>query len=74
MLLWNAISPLVYQYEPVTNAWGFSSSTGAPDPRTQGSAVWTGTRFIVWGGQAWVNSTPVNSGGQWRPLSLYVKN
>jgi len=37
-------------YDPGGNAWTGISPTGAPTSRTFHTAVWTGTRMIVWGG------------------------
>jgi len=38
-------------YDPRTDQWSAMSSTGAPSPRSQHAAVWTGTQMIVYGGQ-----------------------
>jgi N-acetylneuraminic acid mutarotase len=37
-------------YNPATDTWRPMSSVGAPSPRSQFTAVWTGTEMIVWGG------------------------
>lgn len=37
-------------YFPAANAWTPSSMIGAPTPRDSHTAVWTGTRMAVWGG------------------------
>jgi hypothetical protein len=37
-------------YDPATRAWKPTSMTGAPSPRHLHSAVWTGSKMIVWGG------------------------
>ena len=37
-------------YNPATDTWRPMSSQGAPSPRSQLTAVWTGTEMIVWGG------------------------
>ena len=47
-----------------------TSTTGAPLRRNNHTAVWTGTKMIVWGGQSGVIE---NTGGQWRTLSYYQK-
>jgi N-acetylneuraminic acid mutarotase len=60
------------QYDPVLNTWAATATTGAPSVRTNHTAVWTGPRMIVWGGLN--GSTYLNDGGQWGPVSLYVKN
>ncbi len=60
------------QYDPVGDSWTATTMTGAPTGRELHTAVWTGagTRMIVWGGYPGT----LNTGGQWIPLSLYVKN
>jgi N-acetylneuraminic acid mutarotase len=37
-------------YDPVTNTWKAISAVNAPSAREAASAVWTGSRMIVWGG------------------------
>lgn len=37
-------------YDPATDTWRSMSSKGAPTPRSQMAAVWTGEELIVWGG------------------------
>lgn len=52
-------------YNPSTNSWtGSTSSTGAPLGRYSHTAVWTGTKMIVWGGR---NSSYLNDGGVYDP-------
>ena len=38
------------RYNPLTDTWRPMSMMGAPSPRSQMTAVWTGTEMIVWGG------------------------
>ena len=38
------------RYNPNTDTWTPTSTTGAPTARDLHSAVWTGTTMIVWGG------------------------
>lgn len=40
------------RYNPNTNTWTTTSTTNAPSARDLHTAVWTGTRMIVWGGAA----------------------
>jgi hypothetical protein len=40
------------RYAPDTDTWTPISSTGAPSARVFPAAVWTGSRFLVWGGLA----------------------
>jgi N-acetylneuraminic acid mutarotase len=45
------------RYNPATDAWTATSSSGSnvPSPRTRHSAVWTGAQMIIWGGTPVVN-------------------
>ncbi|MEM7157847.1 MAG: hypothetical protein AAF799_33715 [Myxococcota bacterium] len=38
------------RYDPETDTWRTMSTVGAPEPREDHTAVWTGTEMIVWGG------------------------
>ena len=38
-------------YDPVTNSWTSTATTGAPTARFYHTAVWTGTVMVVWGGE-----------------------
>jgi Fibronectin type III domain len=51
------------RYNPTTNGWTATSTTGAPDPRIGHTAVWTGSQMIVWGGQG--NIGLFNTGGRY---------
>jgi len=37
-------------YNPTTDTWTATQTTGAPSARAFHSAVWTGNEMIVWGG------------------------
>jgi N-acetylneuraminic acid mutarotase len=39
------------RYDPATDTWADTSVAGAPAARYYHSAVWTGSRMIVWGGR-----------------------
>jgi N-acetylneuraminic acid mutarotase len=59
------------QYDPVANAWTATTITNAPSRRNDHTAVWTGSRMIVWGGDDSVDpGTPdrLNDGGQYDPV------
>src|SRR5438093_12631892 len=43
------------RYNPGTDSWTATSTTNAPNPRINHTAVWTGSEMIVWGG----------AGGSW---------
>src|SRR4029077_13786328 len=40
------------RYNPSTDSWTATSTTGAPAGRSLHTAVWTGSEMIVWGGNA----------------------
>ena len=55
------------QYDPLSDTWVEMSRTNAPSPRYFHSAVWTGSKMIVWGG---TNETgPLNTGGLYDPAT-----
>jgi N-acetylneuraminic acid mutarotase len=54
------------RYDPATDSWLDVSTTGAPDPRYDHSAVWTGSLMVVWGGASGV---PFADGGRYDPAA-----
>lgn len=71
------------RYDPRSGSWRPISSQGAPDPREDHSAVWTGSEMIVWGGVVHrygdddAELVQLASGGRydpatdtWRPMTL----
>ncbi|HEU5179538.1 MAG TPA: MopE-related protein [Candidatus Polarisedimenticolia bacterium] len=60
-------------YDPSSNLWTPISSSGAPLGRVFHSAVWTGSRMIVWGGsQTYVGCPGViflDTGGRYDPAT-----
>jgi hypothetical protein len=50
-------------YDPVADTWSATTLTGAPVARVYATAVWTGQRAIVWGGQA-ASGSDLASGGR----------
>jgi N-acetylneuraminic acid mutarotase len=53
------------RYNPSTDSWTATGTTGAPDGRYFHMAVWTGSEMIVWGG---VNfGVYFNTGGKYNP-------
>jgi len=56
------------RYNPTTDSWTSMSSTGAPSPRSQFCAVWTGTEMIVWGGAA-QGFAKVGDGARYNPAT-----
>jgi N-acetylneuraminic acid mutarotase len=57
------------RYNPTTDTWA-STSTGfnCPSARSGFTAVWTGSRMIVWGGLSYGTGL-TNSGGSYNPLT-----
>src|SRR5262249_21310133 len=58
------------QYDPVTNLWLPTMIVGAPTPREQHTAGWTGSRMLVWGGGDADPATPhvFDTGGSYDPV------
>jgi N-acetylneuraminic acid mutarotase len=58
------------RYDPSTNAWDPDpvSMVGAPSPRASHTAVWTGSRMIVWGGESGPR-TRHDDGGRYDPTA-----
>jgi N-acetylneuraminic acid mutarotase len=63
------------KYNLATDSWTSTSTTNAPEARSGHTAVWTGSKMIVWGGFG--NSDPLNTGGtydsgtdSWMAISL----
>ena len=44
-------------YDPPSNTWSYISSFGAPSARRQATAVYTGSKMIVWGGEQFNGSS-----------------
>jgi N-acetylneuraminic acid mutarotase len=62
------------RYDPMTDTWRPTTRVGAPIPRSAHTAVWTGSRMIVWGGTSrWVSASPwgvsQGDGGVYDPTS-----
>ncbi|HET6371162.1 MAG TPA: hypothetical protein VFG95_08190, partial [Nitrospiria bacterium] len=56
-------------YDPLSDTWSTLSTTNVPAGRFDHTAVWTGSKMIVWGGFDPISVTPLNSGGIYDPLS-----
>jgi N-acetylneuraminic acid mutarotase len=55
-------------YDPGGDTWTPLSSDRAPSAREGHTAVWTGTRMIVWGGQDG-SGRPLGDGASYDPIS-----
>jgi hypothetical protein len=51
-------------YDPAVDSWTATRTPGAPTPRSGNTAIWTGTRMIVWGGS---DGHYTNTGGVFLP-------
>ena len=48
-------------YDPLTDSWSATTLVNAPAARVIHTAIWTGNKMIVWGGEE--PNGPLNSGG-----------
>jgi len=53
------------RYNPSSDTWTATSTTGGASARWSHAAIWTGSEMIVWGGRS--NPTALNTGGRYRP-------
>ena len=52
------------RYDPAADSWTFLLGSNPPSARWNHTAVWTGSRMVVWGGQSdFYNFTGLNTGG-----------
>ena len=56
------------RYDPATDSWTPISTVGAPAPRSGHSAVWTGSRMVVWGGYDY-DGVDLNTGSRYDPTT-----
>jgi N-acetylneuraminic acid mutarotase len=54
-------------YDPSTDTWTATSLTNAPSPRVSPSAVWTGSKMLIWGGGG--TGGQFNTGGAYDPVT-----
>jgi N-acetylneuraminic acid mutarotase len=73
MIVWGGRGILLFQqfntggrYNPGTDSWTATSTTNAPTARESHTAVWTGSKMIIWGGFAYVGGF-FNTGGRYNP-------
>jgi N-acetylneuraminic acid mutarotase len=82
MVVWGGLNYPYYnfyntggQYDPSTDTWQATSVVGAPTLRSNHSAVWSGSRMIVWGGYNHTERFPTTGGlydpmeDKWNPMS-----
>ena len=59
------------RYDPSSDTWTSTSTSRAPAPRTEHTAVWTGSLMVVWGGLGPFDGTPpgLDTGGRYDPVT-----
>ncbi len=57
------------RYAPGADKWTSMTLSQAPTARLNHSAIWTGTRMIVWGGGDGTGSGQVSTGGSYNPVN-----
>jgi hypothetical protein len=74
MIVWGGFSDSVTflnsggKYDPISDTWLSPPSTiNAPAARSGHSAIWTGTKMIIWGGAISSGPTSTSSGGIYNP-------
>ena len=71
MIVWGGVDTLGShptnggRYNPLTDTWVATSTTGVPSGREDHTAVWTGTEMVVWGG--YDGNNRLGSGGRYDP-------
>jgi hypothetical protein len=76
MVVWGGLDFTLIQslgtggvYEPAADGWTVTSTTGRPSARESHTAVWTGSRMIVWGGSDRATQDQSNDGGIYDPAT-----
>ena len=64
-MIWNGVTG--GRYNPVTDTWKSVSTLNAPQPRSDFTAVWTGTEMIIWGGWTGLADRVTNTGSKYDP-------
>jgi N-acetylneuraminic acid mutarotase len=74
MVVWGGygLSPAVFlnsggRYDPASDTWTPTSTIGAPLGRQNHTAIWTGSRMVVWGGSG--SDGTLDSGGRYDPVA-----
>ena len=57
------------RYDATLDTWASTSSSSAPQRRHCHTAVWTGTRMIVWGGSSDLSPFTLGNGAAYDPLN-----
>jgi hypothetical protein len=80
VIIWGGQSPFAFEffntggrYDPRKDVWSPMSIKGAPEPRRNHTAVWTGSEMIIWGGRGPTGigrSVELNTGGRYKPYLM----
>jgi N-acetylneuraminic acid mutarotase len=62
------------KYNPSTDSWTAVSTTNAPSPRQNHTAVWTGNQMVVWGGLNLPDpaNSHLNTGARYDPATSWT--
>jgi N-acetylneuraminic acid mutarotase len=78
MIVWSGRSTYYFQdggiFDPVTNSWTAITLLNVPSARNLHTAVWTGSKMIVWGGIDSLTFGYLNTGGVYTNDSLVGVN
>jgi len=77
MIIWGGLSipsDFVYFntggiYDPVSDSWTATSTSNAPSPRYYHSAIWTGSKMLIWGGMNLDQNDYYATGGLYDPVT-----
>ena len=51
------------------DTWTATTTVNAPEARVTGTAVWTGSEMIIWGGCNLIGVNDLNTGGRYNPAT-----
>ncbi|GAH95061.1 unnamed protein product, partial [marine sediment metagenome] len=60
------------KYNPNTDTWAGTTSTDAPLPRDDHTAIWTGNEMIIWGGYRYQEDGYFNTGARYDPADNWI--
>jgi len=70
---WNEVTVNVtntgYLFNYASNSWKAISTVNAPSARRYAAAVWTGSKFVIYGGSGAVGTFAYNDGGIYDPVT-----
>ncbi|MGZ3768297.1 MAG: Kelch repeat-containing protein [Bdellovibrio sp.] len=55
-------------YDPSTNSWTAATTISAPTARRNHTAIWTGSKMLIWGGRD-SSDSPLGDGAQYDPTT-----